>query len=98
MSDNILPTYRFWLVTNERRDYYAPEINRRVPCRDNHPHRDICPPIPDKWTLAIYTEVSKTFQCYDTLKVMPILNEIDGKTHNGNSPARAHSFGIISKQ
>jgi arylsulfatase A-like enzyme len=48
-----------------------------------------CSPIPDtsSGATAAWTDSFKNIQCYDTLKVNAILNEINGKTHNGASPA-----------
>jgi arylsulfatase A-like enzyme len=46
-----------------------------------------CNPIPDPSQTGAYTDSFQNIQCYDTLKVNAILNEIDGKTHNGQSGA-----------
>src|SRR5271166_999100 len=70
-------------------DYYSPEINSTVialpvitPLGLN------CTPIPDpKSDLSAYTNSFQNIQCYDTLKINAILNEIDGKTHNGQGSA-----------
>jgi Type I phosphodiesterase / nucleotide pyrophosphatase len=69
-------------------DYYSPEINSTVialpvitPLGMN------CTPIPDPSQLGAYTDSFQNIQCYDTLKVNAILNEIDGKTHDGKSSA-----------
>jgi len=69
-------------------DYYSPEINSTVialpvitPLGMN------CNPIPDPSQTGSYTDSFQNIQCYDTLKVNAILNEIDGKTHDGKSSA-----------
>lgn len=69
-------------------DYYSPEINSTVialpvitPLGMN------CTPIPDPSQLGAYTDSFLNIQCYDTLKVNAILNQIDGKTHDGKSNA-----------
>ena len=46
-----------------------------------------CDPIPDPSQLAAYTDSFLNVQCYDTLKVNAILNQIDGKKHDGSSSA-----------
>jgi Type I phosphodiesterase / nucleotide pyrophosphatase len=70
-------------------DYYSPEINSTVV--------DLpgvitatgmsCATIPDSSQTGAWTDSFKNIQCYDTLKVNAILNEIDGKTHNGEASA-----------
>jgi Type I phosphodiesterase / nucleotide pyrophosphatase len=71
-------------------DYYAPEINSTViPLNITTPGTGIsCNPIPDPTAdLSAYTNSFDNIQCYDTLKVNAILNEINGKTHNGSKYA-----------
>jgi len=70
-------------------DYYAPEINSPVVALPGltTPTGISCSPIPDQVDTSDYTRGFQNIQCYDTLKVNAILNEIDGKTHNGKSPA-----------
>ena len=69
-------------------DYYAPEINSIVVALPvTTPEGLACSPIPDPSQTAAYTDSFKNIQCYDTLKVNAILNEIDSKTHNGKSSA-----------
>ncbi|HZR45149.1 MAG TPA: alkaline phosphatase family protein, partial [Candidatus Manganitrophaceae bacterium] len=70
-------------------DYYSPEINSTVV---NLPGITTvtgmsCGSIPDPTQTGSWTDSFKNIQCYDTLKVNAILNQIDGKTHNGRSPA-----------
>jgi hypothetical protein len=70
-------------------DYYAPEINSPVVALPGltTPTGIPCSPIPDQVDTSDYTRGFENIQCYDTLKVNAILNEIDGKTHNGKAPA-----------
>ncbi len=70
-------------------DYYSPEINSTVVALPGivTPLGMACDPIPDPSQTGAYTDSFQNIQCYDTLKVNAILNEIDGKTHNGKSAA-----------
>jgi hypothetical protein len=69
-------------------DYYAPEINSPVVALPvTTPTGISCTPIPDTTDTSDYTRGFQNVQCYDTLKVNAVLNEIDGKTHDGKSPA-----------
>lgn len=68
-------------------DYYAPDINS-IPV--NLPGVPGCNPLPDQTTVAAsnaWTDSFQNIQSYDTLKVNAVLNEINGKTHNGKSRA-----------
>ena len=68
-------------------DYYAPEINS-IPV--NLPGVPGCNPLPDPTAVAAsnaWTDSFQNIQCYDTLKVNSILNEINGLTHNGKASA-----------
>jgi hypothetical protein len=70
-------------------DYYSPEINSAVVALPGvvTPLGLPCSPIPDPSQLGTWTDSFQNIQCYDTLKVNAILNEIDGKTHNGQGSA-----------
>ena len=72
-------------------DYYAPEINSiPVALPGVNVGSISCNPLPDQTAVsASYTWTSsfQNIQCYDTLKVNAILNEINGKTHNGSAAA-----------
>ena len=66
-------------------DYYAPEINS-IPV--NLPQVTIlnCNRLPDQTAVTSsnsWTDSFANIQCYDSLKVQAILNEIDGKDHSG---------------
>lgn len=78
-------------------DYYAPEINSSVVALPGvtTPTGISCSSIPD--TAADLTSWTNSFlniQCYDTLKVNAILNEIQGKTHNGKPAKVPTIFGM----
>jgi hypothetical protein len=69
-------------------DYYSPEVNSTVIALPvTTPLGLACNPIPDPSQTGAYTDSFLNIQCYDTLKVNAILNEIDGKTHNGQAGA-----------
>jgi hypothetical protein len=72
-------------------DYYSPEINS-IPV--NLPGVKAgtlsCNPLPDPSAVSAsntWTDSFQNIQCYDSLKVNAILNEINGKTHSGSMPA-----------
>jgi hypothetical protein len=66
-------------------DYYSPEVNSTVVALPGvvTPLGLPCSPIPDPSQTGAWTDSFQNIQCYDTLKVNAILNEIDGKNHNG---------------
>ncbi len=69
-------------------DFYAPEINSTVVALPvTTPEGMPCSPIADSSQTGSYTDSFKNVQCYDTLKVNAILNEVDGKTLIGNANA-----------
>lgn len=72
-------------------DYYSPEINS-IPVSLPGVIADgvSCDPLPDQTAVSssnAWTDSFQNIQCYDTLKVNAILNEINGKKHNGSGPA-----------
>jgi len=76
-------------------DYYSPEINSvPVPL----PTVPGCNPLPDQTAVSssnAWTDSFANIQCYDSLKVQAILNEIDGKDHSGAVPRRVPNlFGM----
>ncbi len=78
-------------------DYYSPEINSTVVALPGivTPLGQQCSPIPDPSQTGAWTNSFENIQCYDTLKVNAILNEIDGKTHNGQGSAQVPTlFGM----
>jgi hypothetical protein len=67
-------------------DFYAPEINSNVINLPGvkTPTGLSCATVPDPGSdLTAWTNSFQNIQCYDTLKVNAILNEIDGKDHLG---------------
>jgi predicted AlkP superfamily pyrophosphatase or phosphodiesterase len=64
-------------------DYYSPEINSIPVALPNVPG---CNPLPDQTAVSnsnAWTDSFQNIQCYDSLKVNAILNEINGKDHSG---------------
>ena len=64
-------------------DYYSPEINSIPVALPSVPG---CNPLPDQTAVTssnAWTDSFANIQCYDSLKVQAILNEIDGKDHSG---------------
>ena len=72
-------------------DYYSPEINSiPVGLPGVKAGSLSCDPLPDQTAVGssfTWTDSFRNIQCYDTLKVNAILNEIYGKTHNGSASA-----------
>ena len=67
-------------------DFYAPEINSNVVDLPGvkTPTGLSCASVPDPGSdLTAWTNSFQNIQCYDTLKVDAIVNEIDGKDHLG---------------
>ena len=72
--------------SNALDDFYAPEINSNVIALPGvtTPTGVSCSTIPDSGAdLTAWTNSFQNIQCYDTLKVDAILNEINGKNHLG---------------
>jgi len=65
-------------------DYYSPEINSVVVALPGvtTPLGMSCNPVADPSQTGAWTDSFQNIQCYDTLKVNAILNEIDGYNHN----------------
>ena len=66
-------------------DFYAPEINSEVVALKGitTPLGLSCDPVPDpNADLSAWTNSFLNIQCYDTLKVNGVLNEIDGFSHD----------------
>lgn len=78
-------------------DYYSPEINSVVVALPGvqTPLGLACSPIPDPTQTAAWTDSFENIQCYDTLKVNAILNEIDGYNHNRGEKTKVPAiFGM----
>ncbi len=69
-------------------DFFAPEINSNVVALPVTTATGMpCTPVPDQSQLGSYTDSFQNVQCYDTVKVNAIVNEIHGKTLRGNTSA-----------
>ncbi len=70
-------------------DYYSPEINSTVIALPGVTTATglSCSPILDTAQTGSWTDSFQNIQCYDALKVNAIVNEIDGKTHDGSRQA-----------
>ena len=79
-------------------DFYAPEINSNVIALPGvkTPTGVSCSTILDPGSdLTAWTNSFQNIQCYDTLKVNAILNEIDGKNHLGTKRTQVPTiFGM----
>ena len=79
-------------------DFYAPEINSNVIGLPGvrTPTGVFCSTILDPSAdLSAWTNSFQSIQCYDTLKVNAILNEIDGKNHLGTKQTQVPNiFGM----
>jgi hypothetical protein len=77
-------------------DYYAPEINSTVVALPGVTTASgmSCSSIPDSSQTGSWTDSFQNIQCYDTLKVNAILNEIEGKTHDGKSAQTPNILGM----
>lgn len=70
-------------------DFFGPEINS-VSVAMPQNKLMTCSPLPDQNAFLAgddYTGSFQNIQCYDSLKVQAILNEIDGRTHDGSAKA-----------
>ncbi len=79
-------------------DFYAPEINSNVVALPGYttPTGVSCANIVDKGAdLTAWTNSFQNIQCYDTLKVDGIINQIDGKNHLGTKQTQVPTlFGM----
>jgi len=78
-------------------DFYAPEINSTVVALPGVATSEgiSCAAIRDPGSdLTAWTNSFDNIQCYDTLKVNAILNEIHGKTHNGVNAKVPEIYGM----
>jgi hypothetical protein len=78
-------------------DFYAPEINS-IPVALPQVTLLNCNPLPDQTAVSqtnAWTDSFANIQCYDSLKVQAILNEIDGLSHDGSATRRVPNvFGM----
>jgi len=78
-------------------DFYAPEINSNVIALPgvSTPDGLSCSTVPDSGAdLTAWTNSFANIQCYDTLKVNAILNEIRGRNHDGGAGKVPTIFGM----
>jgi hypothetical protein len=68
-------------------DFFSPEINSLVVAvpKITTPAGVSCAPVRDPSQLGSWTDSFENIQCYDTIKVDAILNEIRGRSHNGKA-------------
>ncbi len=78
-------------------DFYAPEINS-IPIALPQVTLLNCNPLPDQTAVSqtnAWTDSFANIQCYDSLKVQAIVNEIDGLSHDGSATRRVPNvFGM----
>lgn len=83
---------------NSLSEYFSPEINSTVVALPGYstPAGTTCSPIPDPSSFGVgsWTNSFANIQCYDTIKVDGILNQIHGKDHNGNPARVPNLFGM----
>lgn len=66
-------------------DFYGPEINSAaVPLVTTGYNVPACHTLPDNASTDDWTTSFQNIQCYDTLHVQAIVNEIKGKSHDGS--------------
>jgi hypothetical protein len=78
-------------------DFYAPEINSNVIGLPgvSTPEGASCSRVRDPGSnLTAWTNSFQNIQCYDTLKVNAILEEIEGKSHDGKAAKTPNIFGM----
>jgi type I phosphodiesterase/nucleotide pyrophosphatase len=86
-------------------DYYSPEVNSNIiglpgvttPATALRPSGITCSDAtgnPPDNNGGAWTDSFQNIQCYDTLKVHAILNQIDSKTHNGAPSRVPNIFGM----
>jgi len=78
-------------------DFYGPEINSNVVALPGVTTVTgvSCATIVDPTQPGAWTNSFQNIQCYDTIKVNAIVNEIDGKNHDGTKPTKVPAlFGM----
>jgi hypothetical protein len=77
-------------------DYYSPEVDSTVVALPGvHTSQDIsCATIRDPLGTSSWTSSFENIQCYDSIKVNALLNEIAGKTHTGGPAKIPTLFGM----
>jgi hypothetical protein len=77
-------------------EFFGPEINSLVVGLPGYttPEGVSCSTVRDPSQTGSWTDSFANIQCYDTIKVNAILNQIHGKDHNGNSSRFPTLFGM----
>lgn len=77
-------------------DYYSPEVDSTVIALPGVTTAEgaSCATIRDTSSLSSWTNSFDNIQCYDALKVKALLNEINGKTHQGAPAETPALFGM----
>jgi hypothetical protein len=77
-------------------DYYSPEVDSTVVPLPGvtTPEGVSCATIPDPAGTSAWNSSFANIQCYDTIKVNALLNEIKGKTHSGARAVTPAVFGM----
>ena len=70
-------------------DYYSPEVDSNVVALPGIKTLDgiSCDPIRDTVSTSGWNSSFANIQCYDAIKVYALINQINGKTHNGGARA-----------
>ncbi|HEX6495816.1 MAG TPA: alkaline phosphatase family protein, partial [Acidobacteriaceae bacterium] len=81
---------------NSLNEFFAPEINSAVVPVPGYetPGGVSCSTVPDPSQTGSWTDSFANIQCYDTIKVDGILNQIHGKDHEGNRTRVPNLFGM----
>jgi hypothetical protein len=77
-------------------DYYSPEVNSTVVALPGVKTVEgaSCDPIRDTVGVSAWNSSFENIQCYDSIKVYALLNEIAGKTHDGAPASVPAVFGM----
>ena len=77
-------------------EYFSPEVNSTVVPIPGYttPEGVSCATIPDPSQTGSWTDSFANIQCYDTIKVKGILNQIEGRDHNGHTTRVPNLFGM----
>jgi Type I phosphodiesterase / nucleotide pyrophosphatase len=77
-------------------DFFSPEVDSNVVALPGvtTPEGVSCATIPDGSSLSGWNNSFANIQCYDTIKVLALLNQIAGKTHDGAPAVTPAVFGM----
>jgi hypothetical protein len=81
---------------NSVNDFFSPEVDSNVVALPGvtTPEGVSCSTIPDGSSLSGWNNSFANIQCYDTIKVNALLNQIAGKTHDGTPAVTPAVFGM----